>query len=73
MTRDVEDARQTLDYALFHNVFNMPDFADYEITFEGDQYVLWNTKTNELYHFVVEIREEEWDSAQARADQEWDV
>lgn len=67
------EARDILDYMLFHNVFNMPERAGWEVTFEGDNYVMWNTKTNELHHFVVEIRPEVWDSAKARADQEWEV
>ena len=73
MTDKVEEARGILDYMLFHNVFNMPERRGWEVTFEGDNYVMWNADTNELFHFVVEIRAEEWDSEQARRDQEWDL
>ena len=73
MSNAVEEARSWLDYALFHNVENMPDSPKFEVTFEGDNYVLWNTETDELFHFVVEIREQVWDSEKAREDQEWDI
>lgn len=73
MSNEVEEARSWLDYALFHNVHNMPENDKYEITFEGDNYVMWNTETDELFHFVVEIKEEVWDSANVRKEQEWDV
>lgn len=69
-----EDARAVLDEALFGNVFNMRyDEDNYQITFEGNNYVVWDIEENELYHFVVEIREEVWDSAEAVADQEWEL
>ena len=69
-----QDAQQTLDYALFSNVYNMSyNENDYQITFEGDNYVVWDLETNELHHFVVEIREELWDSSEVIAEQEWDV
>lgn len=69
-----QDALNTLDCALFDNVHNMHyNERKYQITFEGDNYVVWDLETNELHHFVVEIRAEEWDSAQAIADQEWDL
>ena len=73
MDEKTQDARDTLDYMLFHNVFNMPEREPWEVTFEGDKYVMWNTDTDELFHFVVEIKAEEWDSTQVRKDQEWDV
>jgi len=73
MDEKTEEARNILDYMLFHNVYNMPERDPWEVTFEGDNYVMWNTDTDELFHFVVEIRAEEWDSTQARKDQEWDV
>lgn len=69
-----QEALSQLDYALFRNVYNMLYDEDrYQITFEGDNYVVWDMDENELYHFVVEIRPEAWDSTQARADQEWDI
>jgi len=67
------NARDVLDYALFHNVYNMPERKGFEITFEGDNYVVWDQYNDQLYHFRVVIEEHEWDSTQARADQEWDI
>jgi hypothetical protein len=68
-----EEALGWLDYALFHNVFNMPESRRFEVTFEGDNYVVWDTEEDELHHFRVTIEPFEWDSTQARADQEWDI
>lgn len=74
---DQQTALDMLDTFLFHNVFNayLPGNADkyWQITFEGDNYVVrhWETKTD--YHFRVTIEPYEWDSSQAISDQEWDL
>jgi len=71
------DPAVVLDYYIFHNIHNayLPgNMADrYEVTYEGDNYVIWDTETDELHHFRVVIEPHEWDSTQAREDQEWDV
>lgn len=73
---DEDTARDMLDLFLFHNVFNayIPGRGEdyWQITFEGDNYVVRHWDTGTLYHFRVTIEPHEWDSAQARADQEWD-
>jgi hypothetical protein len=73
MDEKTTEARDILDYMLFHNVYNMPERDPWEVTFEGDNYVMWNMDTDELFHFRVTIEEHEWDSTEARESQEWDV
>lgn len=69
-----EKAFWALDHALFGNVFNMRyDESKWEITFEGENYVVWDLEENELHHFRVAIEPFEWDSTEARRDQEWDI
>lgn len=73
---DEQHAYDMLDNFLFSNVHNHfirgKGERYWEITYEGDNYVVrhWDTGTD--YHFRVVIEPHEWDSTQARADQEWD-
>lgn len=73
---DEDTARDMLDNFLFENIIN--NFIRgkggnyWEITFEGDNYVVRHWETGTDYHFRVVIEPHEWDSAQAIADQEWD-
>lgn len=70
----IEDARQVLDLFLFEDIVNNANHAEdeWDITYEGDNYVLRDRETGHLFHFRVDIVEHEWDSTKARADQEWD-
>jgi hypothetical protein len=69
-----EVALQVLDLFLFEDIYNNNNFneREWQITWEGDNFVVrhWDTGTD--YHFRVTIEPYEWDSTQARADQEWD-
>lgn len=71
-----EIARAVLEESLYGNLDNMLDDHEYLITFEAYpnvvKFVLAHYDTGEKYHFVVETRQEEWDSKQALADQEWE-
>lgn len=69
-----EQAAETLDYVLFGEVHNRTEYAepDFRVTYEGDNFVMQHYDTGELFHFRVTIEPHEWDSTQARKDQEWD-
>lgn len=68
-----DEAAGVLDYVLFGDVHNRTDCAepDFQVTYEGDNYVMRHFDTGELFHFRVTIEPHEWDSEQARRDQEW--
>ena len=69
------DAFNVLQHALYGNLDNLLDNDEYLITFEGYEnhynFVLAHYDTGKTYHFVVETKVEDWDSAQALKDQEW--
>ena len=69
-----EQAADMLDYILFGNLHNQTDRAepDWQVTYEGDNFVMRHWDTGELFHFRLTIEPHEWDSTQALKDQEWD-
>lgn len=66
-----EDAYNALDCFLFEDIINNREPNGWRITYEGDNYVLMNEDTEELFHFRVTIEPHDWDSSKAVADQEW--
>jgi hypothetical protein len=74
MGKKRNEAKQALDYALFRDVFNMRyDENRWQITFEGDNYVVRDLENNKLYGFKVSIKPSVWEWTQAIEDQEWDI
>ncbi len=67
--------KEVLDYFIFSNIHNhyLPGSleGDWDVTYEGDNFVVRNRETGKLSHFRVSIKKHEWDSEQARIDQEW--
>lgn len=74
---DMGTAYDMLDNFLFENIINHfirgTGGRYWDITFEGNNYVVRHLETKTDYHFRVSIEPHEWDSAQAIADQEWDI
>lgn len=65
------DAHTALDLFLFEDIINNREPVGWRIAYEGNNYVLMNEETEELFHFRAKIEPYEWDSSQAIADQEW--
>ena len=75
MGKKTKEAKSILECFLFEDIINnrIPNEDRWAITYEGDNFVLWDMDNNKLFHFEVKIKEKAWDSLQARVDQEWDI
>jgi hypothetical protein len=65
------NAYNALDLFLFEDVVNNQEPFGWRIAYQGDNYVLMNEETEELFHFKVTIEPHEWDSSQVVEEQEW--
>jgi hypothetical protein len=75
MGRKTEEAKSILNCFLFEEIDNnrVPHEDRWQITWEGNDFVLWDMHNDKLHHFEVKIKPKAWDSYQAREDQEWDI